>query len=486
MSDNTIEELNNQAVIKVIGVGGAGGNAIRNMFKKTIKGISFCAANTDQQALDKIKESFQNLSYTTTASDIYQNSSFESIQLGNSLTRGLGAGAKPEIGRRAVEESVEDIRGYLEGTDMLFITAGMGGGTGTGAAPMVANLAKQMGILTVAVVTKPFPFEGSTRMRNAKEGIQELVQYVDSLIVIPNEKLLSALGRGAKLTESFGAADDVLYKAVQSISEMITNPGEINVDFADVKTTMLDMGTSMMGTGEAEGEDAAIIAAEKAVHSPLLESVDIEGARSILINVTGGENMSISDFSDVNTFITEKAAEEANIVIGTSIDPTLTEKDGIKVTLVATGVDNGYSPQMPQRPMGRPQASHRQMHQERQPRMEQTKRAPAMDRQPVNDGMSRRASFEQESRPRDEEQADYSDCIVGSSRVLVSEQEAREERLNNIRGRHPEERPAYQEEPRENSQGLNALPEDAPMGRDIEIPKKKSFLPGILKRGNKG
>ena len=485
MSDNSIEELNNQAVIKVIGVGGAGGNAIRNMFKKTIKGISFCVANTDQQALDKIKESFQNLSYTQTTPDIYQSGTFESIQLGNSLTRGLGAGAKPEIGRRAVEESVEDIRSYLEGADMLFITAGMGGGTGTGAAPMVANLAKQMGILTVAVVTKPFPFEGSTRMRNAKEGIHELVQYVDSLIVIPNEKLLSALGRGAKLTECFGAADDVLYKAVQSISEMITNPGEINVDFADVKTTMLDMGTSMMGTGEAEGEDAALIAAEKAVHSPLLESVDIEGARSILINVTGGENMSISDFSDVNTFITEKAAEDANIVIGTSIDPTLTEKDGIKVTLVATGVDNGYSSQVPQRPMGRPQVAQRQMHQERQPRMEQRQRTPAMERQPVNDGMSRRASFNEES---SHEEVDYNDGVVGSSRVLRSEEEARQERLNSIRSqdRYPEEPPAYQEEPRGSSQGLSAIPDDAPMGRDIDIPKKKSFLPGILKRGNKG
>ncbi|MFG6178074.1 cell division protein FtsZ [Halomonas sp. THAF12] len=311
------------AVIKVIGVGGGGGNAVNHMVESSIEGVEFICANTDAQALKRVA-----------AKTV--------LQLGSEITKGLGAGANPDVGRQAAMEDRERIAELLNGADMVFITAGMGGGTGTGGAPVVAQVAKELGILTVAVVTRPFPFEGPKRMRAAEEGMKELSEHVDSLITIPNEKLLSVLGKSASLLTAFSAANDVLLGAVQGIAELITSPGIINVDFADVRTVMSEMGMAMMGTGGATGENRAREAAEKAIRSPLLEDIDLHGARGILVNITAGPDLSIGEFNDVGATVQEFASQDATIVVGTSIDMEMT--DELRVTVVAAGLD-GQRPQ---------------------------------------------------------------------------------------------------------------------------------------------
>ncbi len=305
------------AVIKVIGVGGGGGNAIEHMIAEKVDGVEFVCANTDLQAL--------------------RNSRAQKLmQLGEELTKGLGAGADPEIGRKAAEENREIIRDILTGTDMVFLTAGMGGGTGTGAAPIFAEIAKELGILTVAVVTKPFGFEGRKRMQIADEGIKRLTASVDSLITIPNNKLLPVLGKNISLLSAFKAANDVLLGAVQGIAELITKPGLINVDFADVRTVMSEMGMAMMGTANASGENRARIAAEAAISSPLLEDVDFSGAGGVLVNITAGPSMSIGEFEEVGDVVKSFTSENATVVVGTVIDPEMT--DELRVTVVVTGL----------------------------------------------------------------------------------------------------------------------------------------------------
>lgn len=316
------ELMDNQmpsAIIKVIGVGGGGGNAVEHMMAEQFEGVQFLVANTDAQVLKK--------------------AAAPTMQLGEQVTKGLGAGANPEVGRKAAEEDIDKLRDFLLGTDMLFITAGMGGGTGTGAAPVVAKLAKEMGILTVAIVTKPFTFEGKMRLHTADEGISELSQYVDSLITIPNNKLLSVLGKNMTLLNAFKAANNVLSGAVQGISELITRPGLINVDFADVRTVMSEMGMAMMGTGIASGENRARDAAEAAISSPLLEDINLSGAKGVLVNITAGMNMSIGEFEEVGDAIKNFTSENATVVVGTVIDPEM--GDNMRVTVVATGL--GYA-----------------------------------------------------------------------------------------------------------------------------------------------
>ncbi len=312
-----MDSYSQNAVIKVIGIGGGGGNAVQHMVEADIEGVEFVCANTDAQALT-------NMNARTT------------LQLGNSITKGLGAGANPDIGRQAAMEDRDRVVECIEGSDMLFITAGMGGGTGTGAAPVVAQVAKEMGILTVAIVTKPFPFEGGKRLSVADRGLKELGQYVDSLITIPNEKLLSVLGKDISLLNAFKAANGVLQGAVQGIAELITRPGLINVDFADVRTVMSEMGMAMMGSGSATGQDRAREAAESAIHSPLLEDIDLMGARGILVNVTAGLDLSIGEFEEVGNTIKEFASGDATVVVGTVIDPDM--HDELRVTVVATGL----------------------------------------------------------------------------------------------------------------------------------------------------
>lgn len=312
-----VDSVPQSAVIKVIGVGGGGGNAVHHMISNQVEGVDFICANTDAQALSNIK-----------AKTV--------LQMGSGITKGLGAGANPEIGRQAALEDRDEIADVLSGADMVFITAGMGGGTGTGGAPVVAEVARDMGILTVAVVTRPFPFEGKKRSSIAAQGIHELSESVDSLITIPNEKLLDVLGKEATLLDAFKAANDVLLGAVKGIADLIMRPGMINVDFADVKTVMSEMGMAMMGTGCASGEDRAREAAEAAIRSPLLEDVNLEGARGILVNITAGENLSLGEFSEVGDTIEEFASDDATVVVGTVIDPTLS--DEIRVTVVATGL----------------------------------------------------------------------------------------------------------------------------------------------------
>lgn len=314
------------AVIKVIGVGGGGGNAVNHMVNSQIDGVEFICANTDAQAL-------KNTPVRTV------------LQLGSNSTKGLGAGANPDVGRQAALEDRERIQEVIEGADMVFITAGMGGGTGTGAAPIVAEIAKEMGILTVAVVTKPFPFEGKKRMMIADKGIEELAHHVDSLITIPNEKLLHVLGKEMSLLNAFKAANDVLLGAVQGIAELITRPGLINVDFADVRTVMSEMGDAMMGTGTARGESRAREAAEAAIHSPLLEDINVQGARGILVNITAGLDMSIGEFEEVGEAIREFASEDATVVVGTVIDQDLS--DEMRVTVVATGLGRKEAVEQP-------------------------------------------------------------------------------------------------------------------------------------------
>jgi len=306
-----------QAVIKVIGVGGGGGNAVDHMVSADIDGVEFINANTDSQALKKSR-----------AKTI--------LQLGANLTKGLGCGANPDIGRQAAVEDRERIAEVLSGADMVFITSGMGGGTGTGAAPVVAQVAKDLNILTVAVVTKPFPFEGRKRMGVAEKGIAELAQYVDSIITIPNEKLLTVLGKEATLLDAFAKANQVLQNAVQGIAELITRSGLINVDFADVRTVMLEMGMAVMGAASASGPSRAREAAIAAVSSPLLEDINISGARGILVNITAGLDMSIGEFEEVGNTIKEFASDDATVVIGTVIEPEMHEE--LRVTIVATGL----------------------------------------------------------------------------------------------------------------------------------------------------
>ena len=312
-----LDSCGQSAVIKVIGVGGGGGNAVQHMCEQNIDGVDFICANTDAQAL-------KNMAARTT------------LQIGSTITKGLGAGANPDIGRQAAQDDRDRIQEVIEGSDMLFITAGMGGGTGTGAAPVVAQVARELGILTVAVVTKPFPFEGSKRLHVAHNGIKELGQYVDSLITIPNEKLLSVLGKQISLLDAFRSANDVLLGAVQGIAELITRPGLINVDFADVRTVMSEMGMAMMGSGAAKGEDRAREAAEAAIASPLLEDVNLMGAHGILVNVTAGMDMGIGEFEEVGNTVKEFASENATVVVGTVIDPDM--RDELRVTVVATGL----------------------------------------------------------------------------------------------------------------------------------------------------
>ena len=305
------------AVIKVIGVGGGGGNAVQHMVDKQIDGVDFICANTDAQALQRMR-------------------SGTLLQLGHDVTKGLGAGANPERGKQAAIEDKELLRESLEGADMVFITAGMGGATGTGAAPIVAQIARELGILTVAVVTKPFPFEGKKRMNIAEQGIAELSEYVDSLITVPNEKLLNIMNDDTPLLQAFSTVDDVLLGAVQGIADLIIRPGMINVDFADVRTVMSEMGMAMMGSGLAQGDNRAIEAAEAAVRSPLLEDIDISGAKGLLVNIAAGLDITLTEFSEVGSTVEDFASENATVVIGTVIDPAM--GDEMRVTVVATGL----------------------------------------------------------------------------------------------------------------------------------------------------
>ncbi|MEW6720463.1 MAG: cell division protein FtsZ [Thermodesulfobacteriota bacterium] len=313
-----VEENRAHAVIKVFGVGGGGGNAINNMIEEGLQGVEFIAANTDAQALAR-------------------NLAPLKLQLGTRLTKGLGAGANPEVGREAANEDRELLREALAGADMVFITAGLGGGTGTGAGPVVAEVARELGALTVAVVTRPFAFEGQTRKRQADMGSKELRSLVDTIVVIPNEKLLLIAGKEMRFVDAFRKVDDVLFQAVRGITELVTRPGYINLDFADVKTIMSGMGLALMGTGSATGQNRAVAAAEKAISSPLLEDVSIRGARGVLINITAGPSLSLSEVNEAASLIREEASDEANIIFGTVIDETMDEE--LKVTVVATGFE---------------------------------------------------------------------------------------------------------------------------------------------------
>jgi cell division protein FtsZ len=314
----TIEEdVNQSAIIKVVGVGGGGGNAVQHMVASGIEGVDFVAINTDAQVLKKIN------ARTT-------------LQIGSNLTRGLGAGSNPETGKQAALEDRDRLEEVLRGSDMVFITAGMGGGTGTGAAPVVAQVAKELDVLVVAVVTKPFPHEGSKRMKVAEQGLTELAQYVDSLIVIPNEKLSAVLGRDIPMLQAFQAANEVLHGAVRGIADIITRPGLMNLDFADVRTVMAEMGTAMMGTGHARGEGRARKATEDAVTSPLLENVNLQGARGILVNITAGMDLTMGEYEEVMDIAHSYAVEDASIKVGTVLDPSMS--DEIRVTVVATGL----------------------------------------------------------------------------------------------------------------------------------------------------
>lgn len=314
-----VEDTNENAVIKVVGVGGGGGNAVNHMVSSEVEGVEFICANTDAQALSRMAAS-------------------TALHIGGEMTKGLGAGANPDVGRQAAVCDRENIAESLRGADMVFITAGMGGGTGTGAAPIVAEVAKELGILTVAVVTKPFPFEGKKRLKIAEEGIRELQEQVDSLIIIPNEKLLPVLGKNTSLIKAFGEANNVLKGAVQGIADLIIRPGMINVDFADVRTVMSEMGMAMMGTGQARGDERAAEATEAAIKSPLLEDVDLKGASGILVNITAGMDLSLGEFAEVGEIVEEYASDNATIVVGTVIDPDMSEE--LKVTVVATGLAN--------------------------------------------------------------------------------------------------------------------------------------------------
>ena len=312
-----IDNIPQNAVIKVVGVGGGGGNAVRHMMANQVEGVEFVCANTDAQALRDMPQGTV-------------------LKIGNGITKGLGAGANPDVGRQAALEDRERIAEVLRGADMVFIAAGMGGGTGTGAAPIVAQVARDMGILTVAVVTKPFSFEGKKRLNVAMHGLHELAEQVDSLITIPNEKLLTTLDRNVPMLEAFKAANDVLLGAVQGIADLIIREGLINVDFADVRTVMREMGMAMMGTGRASGEDRARAAAEAAIRCPLLDNVDLQGARGILVNITSGYDLTMGEYAEVGDMIRELASDDATVVVGTVLDPEVNGE--LRVTVVATGL----------------------------------------------------------------------------------------------------------------------------------------------------
>ena len=322
--ESDMNDWSDNAVIKVIGIGGGGCNAVQHMSDKVIEGVSFICANTDVKALRNLRIDGK-------------------LRLGEKLTKGLGAGANPDVGRQAAIESRDEVIQFVQNADIVFITAGMGGGTGTGAAPVVAEIAKECGALTVAVVTRPFEFEGSKRKKVADHGIRALSEHVDSLIIIPNDKLLPTLGQNISLIEAFAAANDVLLGAVQGISDLITRPGLIGVDFADVRTVMQEMGVAMMGTGYSDNEaNSAIEAANQAIESPLLENIDLQGAKGVLVNITAGESLSLGQFNQVGNLIKEFAADDATVVVGTAIDKDIKE-GGIRVTVVATGLNPAYS-----------------------------------------------------------------------------------------------------------------------------------------------
>ncbi|APX73048.1 cell division protein FtsZ [Companilactobacillus allii] len=351
---------NTGAVIKVIGVGGAGGNAVNRMVDSGIKGVQFIAANTDVQALESSQAETK-------------------IQLGPKLTRGLGAGSNPEIGQKAAQESEESIKEALDGADMIFITAGMGGGTGTGAAPIVAGIAKESGALTVGVVTRPFAFEGSKRSRFAADGITELKKDVDTLVIISNSKLLEIVDKKTPMGEAFSIADDVLRQGVQSISDLITSPGFVNLDFADVKTVMSDQGSALMGIGTANGENRITDATNKAISSPLLE-VSIDGAKQVLLNITGGPDLSLFEAQDAAQIVSEQATSDVNIIFGTSIDETL--GDQVKVTVIATGVETEESKKQAPK---RPQLNNRNASFNPNEKSDETKQAPQQSSDPLAD-----------------------------------------------------------------------------------------------------
>ena len=315
-----VEQENLKARIKVIGIGGGGGNAVNTMIGSKFTGVDFIVANTDAQSLDASRAPVK-------------------IQLGATVTKGLGAGANPEIGRRAALEDEETFKEYLAGSDMIFITAGMGGGTGTGGAPVVARLAREAGALTVGVVTKPFLFEGKKRMRQAEQGIEYLKENVDTLIVIPNQRLLSIAAKTTTMLDAFHRADDVLLQAVRGISDLIITPGLINLDFADIRTVMAEMGLALMGAASASGENRAIEAAQKAISSPLLEDISIQGARGVLINITGGPDLCLHEVNEAASMIQEEAHDDANIIFGSVIDESMT--DEIRITVIATGFGEG-------------------------------------------------------------------------------------------------------------------------------------------------
>jgi cell division protein FtsZ len=321
-----VERTNLTARIKVIGVGGGGGNAVNTMIRSKLTGVDFLVANTDAQALER-------------------SQALNKIQLGESVTKGLGAGANPDVGRRAAMENQDQLKEHLSGSDMVFITAGMGGGTGTGGAPVIARLAREAGALTVGVVTKPFVFEGKRRLRQAEEGIEELKETVDTLIVIPNQRLLSIAAKTTTMLEAFNKADDVLLQAVRGISDLIITPGLINLDFADVRTVMAEMGLALMGSATAIGENRAVEAAQKAISSPLLEDISIQGARGVLINVTGGPDLGVHEINEAASMIQEEAHEDANIIFGAVIDEGLA--DELRITVIATGFTDGRDEQKP-------------------------------------------------------------------------------------------------------------------------------------------
>ncbi|MCA0935370.1 cell division protein FtsZ [Vibrio alginolyticus] len=395
-------EMSDDAVIKVVGVGGGGGNAVEHMVRESIEGVEFISVNTDAQALRK-----------TSVGNV--------IQIGGDITKGLGAGANPQVGREAALEDRDRIKDSITGADMVFIAAGMGGGTGTGAAPVIAEVAKELGILTVAVVTKPFSFEGKKRLAFAEQGIDELSKHVDSLITIPNEKLLKVLGRGVTLLEAFASANDVLKNAVQGIAELITRPGMINVDFADVRTVMSEMGHAMMGSGIAKGEDRAEEAAEMAISSPLLEDIDLAGARGVLVNITAGLDMRLDEFETVGNTVKAFASDNATVVIGTSLDPDMT--DEIRVTVVATGIGNEKKPditlvaggkaKVAPAPQAQPQQQVVTAQVEEKPAQTlqaQVQEKPAATPQPANTAVSSSASSSQGSAaPKQEKESGYLD-----------------------------------------------------------------------------
>lgn len=395
-------EMSDDAVIKVVGVGGGGGNAVEHMVRESIEGVEFISVNTDAQALRK-----------TSVGNV--------IQIGGDITKGLGAGANPQVGRDAALEDRDRIKDSLTGADMVFIAAGMGGGTGTGAAPVIAEVAKELGILTVAVVTKPFSFEGKKRLAFAEQGIDELSKHVDSLITIPNEKLLKVLGRGVTLLEAFASANDVLKNAVQGIAELITRPGMINVDFADVRTVMSEMGHAMMGSGIAKGEDRAEEAAEMAISSPLLEDIDLAGARGVLVNITAGLDMRLDEFETVGNTVKAFASDNATVVIGTSLDPDMT--DEIRVTVVATGIGNEKKPditlvaggkaKVAPTPQAQPQQAAATQAEEKPAQTlqnNQVQEKPQVTPQPTNTVSSSPASSSQSSAaPKQEKESGYLD-----------------------------------------------------------------------------